>query len=237
MDIVMITTGNRPELLGQSVVSLYENAVHYDDHNFVLVQDSPTHSAQINKLIGRYTIIINSKQVGASRSRNIGASSIPKYRRQEHIMFVDDDIYAMPGWDELLERTLKATEDVKQARGVAVSGHAHPFNHHIGLYEFGGVRMNAANVLSTVHMAMPWYMWDVVGFFCEPGGPGGSEDVDWCRRASEKGYGLAVTEPQCIVHCGLRSSSGKQIVGFDLMMEQNKRLIEQYGLTGKVQYL
>jgi GT2 family glycosyltransferase len=94
----------------------------------------------------------------------------------------------------------------------------------------GPAHVEAAAVLSTVNIAMPWKVWDKVGPFIEPGGPGGSEDVDWCRRATKLGYGFAVTDPHCVIHTGLVSSSGKQIVGYEQMVEQNKRLQELYGI-------
>jgi GT2 family glycosyltransferase len=83
-------------------------------------------------------------------------------------------------------------------------------------------------------MLMPWSLWDDVGYFTEPGGPGGSEDYDYCMRAKAKGYGFAVTEPQCVIHCGLTSSSGNRIVGYSEMCTHNEQLIRQYGLEGNV---
>ncbi len=89
-------------------------------------------------------------------------------------------------------------------------------------------------VISTVNMLMPWSLWDDVGFFTEPGGAGGSEDYDFCMRAKATGYGFAVTEPQVILHTGLTSTTGKQIVGYDEMTKQNERLIKQHGLKGVI---
>jgi len=223
MDVVLITTGSRPKSLAQSLQSLVENATDWQAHHLTVVWDD------FHQSHGSYTAITNwPPRQGASASRNIGASSIPTYRRQHHVMFIDDDVYMLPGWDTTLMEVSKELPD------SVISGHAHPFNQPYGQYKAGDWVVDAAGVLSTVHLMMPWAIWDSVGYFMEPGGPGGSEDVEWCARAIDKGYGLAVTSPQCVVHCGLTSSSGQQIVGYDLMAAQNEALIASLGLEGKV---
>jgi GT2 family glycosyltransferase len=226
MNVVLITTASRPEFLKQSLASLKANAANWSRHHLTVVVDNPANWG-LAPVLRDFTCIVNPSSQGASAARNIGASSIPKYRRQSHIMFIDDDVYMLPDWDTRLEATMEHLQD------AVVSGHAHPYNQPLGSYDNGdGVKVSAAGVLSTVHMAMPWSIWDDVGFFVEPGGPGGSEDVEWCKRAVDKGYGLAVTSPMSVMHCGLTSSSGKQIVGYDLMMGMNSRLAEEYGLMG-----
>lgn len=235
MDIVLITTGKRPELLTQTMKSLKDNALH--EYSLTMVWDGSPYIRDWSLWGDGATpssFVVNPTPQGASASRNIGASSIPKYRRQEHVMFIDDDTYLLPGWDDHLERAAKALD------GQAVlSGHAHPFNQSLGEYRLPGhiqtVILQAAGVLSTVHLLMPWTIWDTVGYFVEPGGPGGSEDVEWCARATKLGYGLAVTDPMCVVHCGLTSSSGQKIVGYDLMMEMNKGLNQTYA-AGRIVY-
>jgi hypothetical protein len=84
-------------------------------------------------------------------------------------------------------------------------------------------------------MMMPWKIFDEVGPWDEPGGRGASEDYAMCCRARDKyGYGFAVTEPQCIIHTGLKSNDGQEIVGYHELQNQNNALIQQYGLEGKV---
>lgn len=222
IDIVLITTGKRPEMLQQTIDSMIDNSAQR--HSLTMVWDGE----RKGQAPGGTTVIINQDPQGASASRNIGASSIPKYRRHEYVMFIDDDVYMLPEWDTLLLQSA--------LHGTVLSGHAHPFNHSLGEFCTEQIRLQTAGVLSTVHLIMPWDIWDDVGFFVEPGGPGGSEDVEWCARATKKGYGLAVTDPMCVLHCGLTSSHGKQIVGYDLMMEMNDKLVKFYQLEGKVVY-
>jgi GT2 family glycosyltransferase len=233
MNIVMITTLGRLERLWQSLRSLRENAVD-PGHTVTVVVDGTmaSHADKASALAAYKTsVIFHDEKRGASASRNIGAGSIPVYRRQKVVMFLDDDVF-MPGWDERMGRVLTMDD-----RMVA-SGHAHPYNHALGPLRdpAGSVIGCMAGVLSTVNFTMPWSAWDDVGPFIEPGGAGGSEDVDWCARATRKGYRLAVTEPMCVIHTGITSSNGKQIVGYDLMIKLNGRLVREAGLRGQVDF-
>jgi hypothetical protein len=229
MNIVMITTGMRGVLANQSIRSLIDNAAEgFTKHTLtVVVDNNREHYGESCAHLKYTTLIFNWRPQGASRSRNIGASSIPKYRRDSHVMFIDDDVYMMPGWDRRLHEAMLGNG----TRRAILSGHAHPYNHTI-LHD-AGVYVETT-VISTVHMVMPWSLWDDVGFFVEPGGPGGSEDVDYCKRASDKGYALVVTKPHCVMHCGLMSSSGKQIVGYNEMVAQNERLMKMYNVQNVV---
>lgn len=228
MNIVVVTAGQRWEILKQSITSMMNNAENWKEHELVLSMDCWMPSMGRLDWIDRHCarLIIN-RRLGASAVRNIGASSIPKYRRQGYVCFFDDDVYCCRGWDKRLEEVLNGSP-------CAASAHAHPYNHTIIGSCSGGL---FTTVLSTVNIACSWGMWDDVGFFAEPGGPGGSEDVDWCRRATGKGYGLVVTSPQCIVHTGITSSRGQPIVGADLVMARNKELEQLYGVEGSVRYV
>lgn len=221
MNIIVITTCNRPELYAQTMHSLTSNAA--EKHPVTVVFNGVDDGGLYTKSHDALIVLGN---VGASRSRNVGASSIPKYLREDYVCFFDDDIFCTKGWDAKLEAALRNPM-------CAVSGHGHPYNHTI----LGPCRGGAiTTVLSTVNIACSWTMWDDVGWFLEPGGPAGSEDVEWCARASAKGYGLVVTDPQVILHTGITSSSGKPIVGQKEVMENNRRLEEIHGITGKVKY-
>lgn len=241
IDIVMITTRTREQLLHQSMASLIDNATDVDAFQLTIVWDGELLAYGAHLPRPTSTLIINRQRYGASASRNIGAGSIPKYRRQKYVMFLDDDVYMCPGWDaKLLElATVKAR--------CIISGYSHPYNIAEKVREHTAtsftnprwvtLEFGVPLVVSTVCMMMPREIWDDVGPFDEPGGPGGSEDYALCMKAKAKGYGFAITEPQCVIHCGLTSSSGKQIVGFDQMVEQNHKLEVIHGIQGKVKYI
>lgn len=212
------------------------NASKWNNHTLTIVMDGllplTSHGEKAD------TVILNWNPQGASASRNIGAGSIPKYRRQKFVMFCDDDCYFCPGWDRILQDYLV------NLKYTIVSGHQHPYNqakrtsqrfYRAPIMGFGfNVEIDVPLVLSTVHMVMPWEIFDDCGPWDEPGGPGGSEDYAFCMRAKALCYKFAVTVPMCVLHTGLSSSSGKQIVGYEEMVTQNESLIKQYGLEGKV---
>lgn len=228
MNIVLITAGRRWEILKQSITSMVNNSADWTKHELIVSIDCWAPSAEEFDWITRYCArFILNRKLGASASRNIGASSIPKYRRQEYICFFDDDVYCCPRWDR------RIVDALDHSKG-SVSGHAHPYNHTI-LADMSHYSYQITTVLSTVNIACSWEIWDSVGFFAEPGGPGGSEDVDWCTRPSNP-YKLAITQPMCVIHTGLTSSSGKPIVGADLVMERNKELERLHKIEGKVRY-
>lgn len=235
MNVIMISTGNRNKILAQSILSLLTNASDWSKHTLTIVMDNPRKHEQEFPEVGphfrengRYaTVISPNEQLGASRARNVGASSIPKYIRQSHVCFVDDDIYACPKWDEKLEAI------ANNAPNSLISGSAHPYNH---TELFRTQYVIETTVLSSVHMLMSWKLFDQIGWWTEPGGAGGSEDVDYSNRAVQNGCSLLVTSPHCIIHTGIHSSSGKPIVGAEMVMERNRELERLYEISGRVIY-
>jgi len=150
------------------------------------------------------------------------------------VMFVDDDVYMCPGWDERLVEVYNQTNSLnKHGIKSIISGHAHPYNHTVVEDWKNFIK---TTVLSTVHLFMDWDVWDTVGFFAEPGGPGGSEDVDYCKRATNQEMHLIVTKPQCVIHAGMTNSKGERIVGYEQVAKRNQEIQSIYGLTGKVTY-
>jgi GT2 family glycosyltransferase len=240
IDVVMISNDARPDLLLQSVNTLF---MHGDRSQFTLtivhdVKDKGEPRAHPQYLA---TEIMPHEHVGASRARNIGAGSIPKYRRGDYVLFLDDDVYCCPGWDKaLLDCYDRAHSTIaplpngcvgwmREKANRIISGYSHPFNNCEKRAGWG-----EPLVISSVAMMMPWAIFDEVGPWDEPGGRGASEDYAMCMRARDKGYGFAVTEPQCIIHTGLKSNDGQEIVGYHELQNQNNALIQQYGLEGKV---
>lgn len=235
IDVVLISTYGRPELFKQTVVSMKANAADWPHCRLAVVFNEKNPDRFLYSMRDEYDTMIACGNVGASAARNIGASSIPKYRRGEYVMFCDDDCYFAPSWDEkLLALASRLTKSI-------ISGHAHPYNGselmsaHVPYPNYTDMTPQSIDfaeplVISTVNMLMPWSLWDDVGFFVEPGGAGGSEDYDYCMRAKAKDYGFGVTEPQIVLHTGITSSNGRPIVGQKEVIENNRKLIEIHGL-------
>lgn len=243
MNIVMITTYRRPLLFQQTVASLLNNAADRKSHHLTVVFDLQDEHDETPPMYNDVSIVLT--KYGASRARNIGAGSIPRYRRQEHVLFLDDDVYLCDKWDERLNSL------ANWAPNAIISGYSHPFNHcepKIGhniierdsegsVKIMEEVRYGEPLVISSVAMMMPWSVFDYVGPWDEPGGPGGSEDFALCMRARDKfGYRFAVTDPQCVIHTGLMSSGDTAIAGYKELCEQNDKLLDFWNIRGRVTF-
>ena len=224
----MITTISRPKLLQQSLDSIVHNASHLRHHITVVIDGFKNyyeHGPSGHIDFSPEVAIRIREQVGASRARNIGAGSIPVHARQEHVLFVDDDVWMAPGWDTALEKVMKVHWH------SICSPYGHPFNQEEDKH-FKDAQFPL--VISSVAMAMPWKLFDQFGPWDEPGGPGASEDYALCMRAKKLEVSFVVTKPHYCLHTGLTSSKGEPIVGADQEREQNEKLLEFYGMQGKV---
>lgn len=232
MNIIITTTGKRPQLLKQTLSSLRSNAADWSAHTLTVVLDGPetwdgTWRAELEP--EGLTIIANIQRVGASRSRNIGASSIPKYRRQEHVLFLDDDVAMLRGWDDKL---LQAAKYLRST--TLISPYGHPFNIEDEREDVPFAKFPL--LISSVAAFMSWKSFDEIGYWLEPGGAAGSEDFEFCDRARKLGHDFAVLNPHVCIHTGLTSSNGKEIVGADLLKERNAELERLYKIEGTVIY-
>lgn len=221
IDVVLITTRAREDLLHQSMTSLIDNAADRNSYELTIVWDGEMLAYGKHLPRPNSTLIINRTRYGASASRNIGASSIPRYRRQKYLLFLDDDVWLAPEYDKTL---IEMSEALPRHM---VSLYGHPYNHE---EDCGNSIAKFPLLISSVCVFMTWEAWDEIGFWLEPGGPSASEDFEYCSRAKKLGYGFAVSKPHRLIHCGLTASNGNKIVGYDLLVEQNKRLVEQYGV-------
>ena len=220
IDIVLISTYGRPDLFKQTVVSLKQNATDWGLCRLTTVFNGEHPDRFMYAMRDEYDTMIVCGNVGASAARNIGASSIPKYRRGDYVLFLDDDVWLAPEYDTTL---------IKMAEALPrhlISLYGHPFNQE---EDRGHDLAKFPLLISSVCVFMPWSAWDEIGFWTEPGGPGASEDCEYCSRAKKLGYEFAVSNPHRLIHAGITSSKGEPIVGSDLLKEQNRKLEEFYG--------
>jgi GT2 family glycosyltransferase len=225
VDIILITSGEREALIAQTLTSLGENTSKANAHSLTIVSDGydmPRPDVQPKEA----KIIIQGR-LGASAARNVGAASIPKYRRGEYVCFFDDDVYVCKGWDE---RLIDMAERLP-AR-MLMSGYGHPFN--IEEHRDGIGFAKFPLLISSVAMFMSWEAWDEIGYWQEPGGPSASEDFDYCSRARGLGYDFAVTNPHTVMHTGMTASNGKKVVGHAELRKQNEVLCDLYRVAGRV---
>lgn len=220
IDVVCISQNSRPLLFQQTMLTLHNNANDPSNYKLTVVFNGDIENPPIYEDV---TIICG--QIGASDSRNCGASSIPRYRRRKYLLFLDDDVWLSPGYDDAL---LAMAEALPRH---LISLYGHPFNHE---EDRGSMIAKFPLLISSVCVFMTWDAWDEIGYWDLPGGPGASEDYAYCQRAKRLGYEFAVSNPHKIIHCGLVSSRGDRIVGYSALKDQNERLLKRYGMTGKV---
>ena len=230
MNVILISSLKRQDLLRQSLKSLEANSSSwFAGHHLTIVLDGMVNAVTTdywNNEVSANTVIQCAISHGASAARNIGAASIRKHTRQRHVMFLDDDVWMAPGWDDRLGTLLN------YQRTSICSPYGHPFNQEEEIPGITYARFPL--VISSVAMAMSWEAFDRFGPWDEPGGPGASEDYALCMRAKAADYGFASTYPHACLHTGLTNSKGEPIVGADLEREQNEKLLEFYGMQGKV---
>lgn len=233
IDVVLITTGQRFELLKQSLQSLDNNKHDHSTFSLSIVWDCQFNrlhepNQDVIDMLVQYGNVLILRMAGASRARNIGASSIPKYRRQKWVLFADDDTFWCDRWDE------KLIEVGEQLPRHLISPYGHPFN--IEETVPGIAIAKFPLLISSVAAFMSWDAWDEIGYWIEPGGPSSSEDYEYCQRAQRLGYSFAVLNPHRVIHCGTVSSNGDKIVGYDELTRQNTALINRYELQGKIRF-
>jgi len=232
MNLVVITAGKRPMLLAQTLRTMVANAVDWKAHRLAVVYDSNDDpripNAAMMGLEGTRVISSCGSGWGACVARNVGAE-LHNDARQKYLTISDDDVYYLPGWDKKISDALDAVEAFRDA-GTVLSAVSHPFNLGYGRYIVDGQQIEAASVLSATNMAMPWRIWDTVGGFRGPGGAHSSDDVEWCNRARDFGFGFATLCPNMAIHCGLHSTSGEELVGADMVMEKNRKLEAMFGV-------
>lgn len=195
---MVVTDGRRPQLLAQTLKSL-------GNQNMRIVFD-PEHA------------------MGVGGSKNYGAKMI--YRSCDVVMFSDDDMYYLPGWEQKVEQAYHK----KMVRGITQLGlWSHPYNHVTDVIDGIG-SVNAAHGGAFV---MSWDDWDrLSGFMDNAHGPGKSEDWEFSQRIIKEGGKVACMVPFVAIHCGITNCEGKPATGADMMRALADAKIRVHGLDG-----
>lgn len=243
MDIVLVTR-DRAELTAQTIRSMRENAADWSKHRLVVVLDGTEQERDKMPFPvfgdGRgYNVIPTGKQLGVGGAKNYGADWLSRQRGAsvrreaydeigELLMFSDNDMYYLPGWDAILESA---------ARGPStqMGGWRHPF-HALG--HFCGTLPHTTNVVHEVDavtgncFVIRWSDWLRYGpFDANAIGPGQSEDYAFSQRIKASGGLCATLDPPVAIHCGLVNSAGEPATGWremaTLAREQLRAMPEQ----------
>jgi|SRR6185369_3303634 len=232
-NICLITNGSRPRLLEQTLRTLYENTPA-DQFNLTMACDG----IAIDMIAAMRQYIDDNLSVIASipgphiigRLKNLGAYwSEKQFRRGEWLCFIDDDVAFMSGW---LKRMQQAFAERNQLR--LLGGVRHPY-HQVNeewaaVVSHGGMNSwpsdDAQEVEITDAVAgychfMRWSTWARFGpYDATAKGTGQSEDYAICRKIVDAGGKVGYIYPPVMAHCGLTDSSGKPILGAELIEKQ-----------------
>jgi SAM-dependent methyltransferase len=237
MDVVMITR-DRPELTAQTIRSMRENASDWSRHRLVVVFDGthPECNAWMDEFarspedVPDVVVEVTGKQLGVGGAKNFGAAHLEKQVeifnklatpvKPEHapgslIMFSDNDLYYLPGWDIQLGRMLLGHPQI-----VQLGGWGHPY-HRPRVHADNDMRPALEiDAVTGCCFVMRWSDWLRYGpFDANAIGPGQSEDFALSQRVRAGGGLCATLDPPVAIHCGLVNSAGEPATGWREMGE------------------
>jgi SAM-dependent methyltransferase len=215
MKIVLITDGSRPELFKQTLDSAKANAADWSRHQIYPVfdgtlEDQMAFQAAHGVLMGGTYV-----KSGVGAAKNRGTTLIPKPKPDDLLMFLDDDLYLLPGWDSAFEDTIAARE-LGGAPVTQLGGWRHPYHERgrqLGQGRKGGIY--GVDAVTGNCFVIRWSDWIKYGPFPDNAiGPGQSEDFALSQRIKQGGGLVATLDPPVAIHCGLVNSDGEPATGW-----------------------
>lgn len=242
-NVILCTNGTRPRLLEQTLKTLRGNTPA-GQYNLTVVCDGDIGLFGVGCDGIETTLTIDPPCNIIGRLKNAGAYwSEKQFGRGEWLIFIDDDMAFLPGWQWKMEYALMATNDIRLLGGVR-----HPFhgvNAEVGLsLDKGNREDNRHKVYRSDSLSDPipsfitegiditdavagychfmrWSTWDRFGpYDSHAKGTGQSEDYALCRKIVDAGGKVGYIHPPVMAHCGLTSSEGKRILGAELIEHQ-----------------
>jgi len=206
-NIVCVSNGAREELLYQLIDTLYRNTP-LDQFNITYVMDG----CRTDKITGpNLSVLMVDPAVNIiGRLKNLGAYwSEKQFGRGEWLCFIDDDVAFMPWWMEKMQLIMANSNILRLLGGVR-----HPY--HGVNYEWAN--WNETDAVAGYCHFMRWSTWDRFGpYDAHAKGTGQSEDFAICRKIVDAGGKVGYIHPPVMAHCGLTDSSGKPILGAELI--------------------
>lgn len=237
MDIVLITR-DRPELTEQTIHSMIASAADWSKHRLLIVVDGvESADPEVVRVVRKWDAHRNThhvlipKQLGVGGAKNFGATwfvSQPSRARilgpegvrpddfnEPLLMFSDDDMYYLPGWDAAFEEVM-ALGDCDEAPIDQLGGWRHPY-HQLGCQVHQGTKGGVYEVDAATGncFVIRWSDWLRYGpFDANATGPGQSEDYALSQRIRAGGGIVATLDPPVAIHCGLVNSAGEPATGW-----------------------
>lgn len=242
----------------QTIETMKANATDWSKHELVVIFDGPREDLyglfkpEINGPLDAGIVISSTKQVGVGGAKNLGASwwggHHPKLlgntdkpaKPDDILMFSDNDMHYLPGWDATLEAVMKNSEVTQ------LGGWKHPFHKPSGRWVARTRPLDANSIefdqsyLYKYHQVdavtgncfvIRWADWLKYGpFDANAIGPGQSEDYALSQRIKAGGGIVATLDPPVAIHVGLANCLGEPATGWEEMSKMAEKQIEEYNI-------
>lgn len=207
---IIITTFNQEDLLKKCLKSL-KNKTNYKNYGVYVVDDSGNGEIgdKIKKELKWTKIIINKKNLGCSKSFNIGAKFSLKNYSPDYILWLNDDCEVIEkNW---LKKMVKIGEGDKKigiigCKIIYPDGSLQSVGGYIQGWEITKIsNFKKENIIDVDHImgAVMLIKKDVInkiGLLDEGFTPYLLEDTDYCLRAKEKGFRIKSISSVRMIH-------------------------------------
>lgn len=244
MKIVLITR-DRPELTRQTIETMKKNASDWSKHSLLVVFDQTLDEVvQLPEDLRTSkgdSLACTKKQLGVGGAKNYGAelyaTTVGYHDPQpdDILMFSDNDMYYLPGWDTAFERALSESPEALQ-----IGGWRHPFHGWCTLrkdsYFEGQPKPKPSGLLKVDAVTgncfvIRWSDWLKYGpFDANALGPGQSEDYALSQRIKAGGGVVATLSPPVAIHCGLSNSLGEPATGWEEMAAMAEAQMKEHNI-------
>lgn len=206
MKIVLITR-DRPELTQQTIETMKANASDWSRHRLVVIFDGTKEEAANFTYFQEarsHGVIITGTQLGVGGAKNFGVRYFNP-SDNDILMFSDNDMYYLPGWDERLENALIGTTCTQ------IGGWKHPYHGSKPI----GTELAEVDAVTGNCFVISYSDFLTFGpFDANALGPRQSEDFALSQRIRVSGRTIASLTPPVAIHCGLRDSMGNPATGW-----------------------
>jgi len=222
LDIIM-PCRFKPEITQVCIDSVNKYTKNF---NWIIIQDGE--DEEMAEVLGGHDVIYNKKPKGWIEAINKGM----KKSKAPYVMFLNDDIVAVPGWADQMMAYLKTRKDLAVVGPITneVVGRQHIKNNKGDNFEevdtlIGYCMLWKREVLEKLKNKDGYYMDPRFGF-------GGQEDTDMCWRAAELGYKVGIARDVFIYHYGSKAFRQMMTVPESSKAAQEKVAIlqEKWGL-------
>lgn len=212
---VVVASFERPNLLKQTVASLWTNSYYANSMELIVIDDFSS-NPEVEAYIAKSGDLIQKRFRYPFRApihtiKNKGEFLAAP---SEYIHFCDNDIYFEKNWDKKLIDVLEAHP------AIGIIGGAHHPHHQINeTVPFNDYTIVYSNDQPGYTQFMRRADYQTFGpFFSDT--PIGGEDSNLCHMAQLAGYKIAALSPDVVLHCGATGTTGNRAADYPQIMQR-----------------